>query len=147
MESKPQEENKKWKKPWEKKGEFIADVFGNLLALWIVNNAPLWWPEFFSSSYPAVLVVFNLVITAQLFIALFLLVYSPKWIYYLGRAISNLFGFVSIVTVVIIFPLNVPYGLEGLVRLGLGISALITFIAALVYLAKATVGVISLKQD
>jgi hypothetical protein len=134
------------KKPWEKRGERIGDFIGNFIALLIINIAPVWWPDFFTSSYPGVLTVVNTVILMQIIISAIMLIFSIKWIYYLGQSATNLLGFISLVTIMVIFPFNVPYGLSYLVRLGLCVAGFITIISSVVYLIKAFLAVFDFKK-
>lgn len=140
------EKSKENPKPpkWERKGEFVGDFLGNLLALFIVNYAPIWFPGFFTDSYVAVLAVFNAVIIATALIYLFLIIYSPKWFYLLAMAATNALAIVSLTTLLSVFPLNIPYGLEFLFKMALIIATIVVIISVLVYFLRFVYSLVQL---
>lgn len=124
-------------KPWEKKSDLVGAVIGNIVCLFIINLLPSWFPGFFTPGYSALLSVANLVIVIQIGINLLLLLFSIRWIYFLGQSAINTFGVVSMVTAIVIFPFNIGYGLDIIVRFGLTIGTVVTAIVGFVYLVKA----------
>lgn len=133
----------KQKKPkHERKSEFLGSIFGNFIALLVVNAAPGYFPGFFTDSYPAALWVMNTVLVITIFVTAILLVFSPKWFYLLAQAAMNAISVVSIVVLVSLFPFNIPFGLSTVVRFALTILAVIVAITAIVYLARAIVALI-----
>lgn len=127
-----QKEREVKKRPrWERKGEFIWEIFGNILALFIVNNVQSWFPEFFTDSFTAVLWVMNVSIAIQIIGNALLFLYSPKYFFYVVRTIFNAISIVSMVVFIALFPINVPVGLVPLVQLGLSIIVVIVSIVAI----------------
>lgn len=134
---KDKKEKEEQRKPkWEQKGEFIGDFIGNLFGLFIVNYAPVWFPGFFTESYAAVLAVFNAVIIATAIIYLILMVYSSKWFYLISMAAVNGLAIVSMTTMIAVFPFNIGYGLENIIKFGLIIATIIVGISVLVYFIR-----------
>lgn len=142
------EKKEKKAKPhkWEKRGEFFGDFVGNLIGLFIVNYAPNWFPGFFTESYSAVLAVFNVVIIVTAVIYLLLMAFSNKWFYLLSMAVVNALAIVSVTTMLAIFPFNVPYGMETLVRFGMIVATVIVGISVLVYFVRFILSLLELNQ-
>lgn len=133
----------KQKKPkHERKSEFLGSIFGNFIALLIVNAAPNYFPGFFTDSYPAALWVMNTVLIITIFVTAILLIFSPKWFYLLAQAAMNAISVVSIVVLVSLFPFNIPFGLSTIVRFALAISAGVVIITTVIYIARAIIALI-----
>lgn len=131
------------RKPWQKKGDFVAGIICNLVFLYAINMLPSWFPGFFTDAYPALLSVASTVVIIQIAIYVLQLLFSIKWIYYLGQSASNAFGVISMVTAVVLFPFNAPYGTEYLIRIFLIFIIVVTSITAFVELIKAFFAVLN----
>lgn len=137
------EKHKSKLKPWEKKSEFVWNIAFSLVWLYVINNIQAWLPGYFTESYPALLAVANPVIIIQIVIYVILFLVGLRWVYYLGKSAENVFGLISVVTAIVIFPFNIPFGLTYIVRFGLTIATVVMAIVGFVYLIKAFFAVLN----
>lgn len=117
----------------ERKENFISGIIGGVIAIFLLLYLPQFFPSFFQPGFIVVQYVAIVVTIIQIFCYMLLLAFSAKWFYRLGQALINALSVVSLVTMIVLFPFNMPSGLSIIVRFALSLVTVIVAITVPFY--------------
>ena len=90
----------------EQKSEYVTAIIFNLIFLYIVNNLLNWHIYFVLNTFNEVLWIINLSVIAAIIGNFLLLLYSPERFRHAMKIILNIFAFIAVYFVYIVFPFN-----------------------------------------
>lgn len=90
----------------QQKSEYFVAIIFNLIFLYIVNNLLNWHVYFVLNTFNDVLWIINLSVIATIIGNVLLLLYSPERFRHVMKIILNIFAFVAVYFVYVVFPFN-----------------------------------------
>lgn len=90
----------------EQKSEYVTAIIFNLIFLYIVNNLLNWHVYFVLNTFNEVLWIINLSVIATIVGNFLLLLYSPERFKHVMKIILNIFAFIAVYFVYVVFPFN-----------------------------------------
>jgi hypothetical protein len=118
---------------WEEKRGYVVAIIVNLILLYIFNNLINWHVNFVTNALNNVLWIINLSIIVAVIGNALLLLYNPELFRHVMTTIINIFAFVAVFLLYMVFPFNLNnfyiywglYILLIILMIGLAISIII----------------------
>ncbi len=85
---------------------YIASAVFNGVALWVMNQLPVWKPFFLLDSYADVLWAINMSLIVQIVLNLVLIFFHPLFFHHLIQTVFSLVSIVAMVWILRVFPVN-----------------------------------------
>jgi len=90
----------------EKTVEYIIAIIFSLILLYVFNNLLNWHIYFVTNAINEVLWIINLSLIATIIGNALLILYGPEWFRHVVKIIINIFSFIAVYLVYMVFPFN-----------------------------------------